>query len=107
MYLTVAETAIFQKYAAQIWTAGELDRFIDWIALNPHAGDVIPGSGGLRKVRWSASSRGKRGGARVIYYNPLQDGTIWLLIAYTKAKLDKLSPKVLKELKNDIAKKST
>ena len=45
MYLTVAETAIFQKYAAQIWTAGELDRFIDWIALNPHAGDVIPGSG--------------------------------------------------------------
>ena len=80
MYLTVAQTPIFQKYAAAIWTSGELDRLVNWIALNPLAGDVISGSGGLRKVRWSASGRGKRGGARVIYYNLLQDGTVWLLM---------------------------
>ena len=107
MYLTVTQTSVFEKYAAAIWTEDELDRFVNWIALNPLAGDVIPGSGGLRKVRWSASGRGKRGGARVIYYNLLQDGTIWLLIAYTKAKLDNLPPKVLKELKNGISKRNT
>ena len=103
MYLTVAQTPIFQKCAAAIWAPDELDQLIDWIALNPLAGDVIPGSGGLRKVRWSASGRGKRGGARVIYYNLLQDGTVWLLVAYTKAKLDNLPLNVLKELKNAIS----
>ncbi len=107
MYRTVAQTPIFQKYAAAIWTSDELDRLVNWIALNPLAGHVIPGSGGLRKVRWSASGRGKRGGARVIYYNLLQDGTVWLLMAYTKARLDNLPPNVLKELKNAIPQKSS
>jgi len=102
MYLTVAQTPVFQHCAAKIWSEDELDQFVNWIALNPLAGDVIPGSGGLRKVRWVASGRGKRGGARVIYYNLLQNGTIWLLMAYTKAKLDNLPPSMLKELKNAI-----
>ncbi|WP_081729307.1 helix-turn-helix domain-containing protein [Pseudomonas sp. QTF5] len=48
------------------------------------------GSGGLRKVRWSRSGMGKRGGTRVIYYNTLSEGSIWLLIAYTKTKFDNL-----------------
>ena len=106
MYLTVAQTPVFESYAASIWTPDELDRFVNWIAANPLAGDVIPGSGGLRKVRWSAGGRGKRGGARVIYYNLLRDGTIWLLIAYTKARLDNLPPATLKELKNAITQKN-
>jgi hypothetical protein len=71
MYLTVAQTSVFQKHAAKIWSDDELDQFVNWIALNPLAGDVIPGSGGIRKVRWAASGRGKRGGARVIYLEPL------------------------------------
>ena len=104
MYLTVAQTAVFQKYAEDIWSADELDRFVDWIALNPLAGDVIPGSGGLRKVRWGASGRGKRGGARVIYYNQLNDGTVWLLMAFTKAKFDDLPLSIVRELKNAIYK---
>jgi hypothetical protein len=107
MYLTVAQTPTFQKCATAIWTSGELDQLVTWIALNPLAGDVISGSGGLRKVRWSASGRGKRGGARVIYYNLLQDGTVWLLMAYTKAKLDDLPPNVMKELKSAISQKSS
>jgi hypothetical protein len=56
----------------------------------------------LRKVRWTASGRGKRGGARIIYYNLLMQGTVWLLMAYTKAKFDNLPPKILKELRNAI-----
>lgn len=102
MYLTVAQTAVFQKYAADIWSGDELDQFVNWIALNPLAGDVVPGTGGLRKVRWHASGRGKRGGARVIYYNQLNDGTVWLLMAYTKAKFDNLPSNILRELKNAI-----
>lgn len=59
---TVAETDIFQRYAAAIWLDVERVKFIDWIAANPLAGDVIPGSGGCRKVRWSRLGMGKRGG---------------------------------------------
>lgn len=102
MYLTVAQTPLFEKYAARIWSEAELDQFVNWIANNPLAGDVIPGSGGLRKVRWTVGGRGKRGGARVIYYNVLKRGTVWLLIAYTKAKFDNLPPNMLKELRNAI-----
>lgn len=98
---TVAETSIFQQYAADNWTPEELDEFITWIAANPEAGEVIKGSGGCRKVRWPAAGRGKRGGARVIYFNVRQD-TIWLLIAYMKSKFDSLPASFLAELKRGI-----
>ena len=99
---TVIETEIFKRYAESIWEDGEREAFIAWLATNPLAGDVIPGSGGLRKVRWSRSGMGKRGGTRVIYYNALPEGRIWLLIAYTKAKFDNLPTAFLKQLKEAI-----
>ena len=98
---TVAETAVFQRYAAEIWSDGELSEFITWIAANPTAGEVIRGSGDCRKVRWTSSGRGKRGGARLIYFNA-EDGTIWLLIVYTKAKFDKLPATFLAKLKRGV-----
>jgi hypothetical protein len=98
---TVAETLTFQRYASAIWTADELNEFIAWIAANPHAGDIIPGSGGCRKIRWASSSRGKRGGARVIYFTA-RDETIWLLIAYTKAKFDRLPTAFLAKRKQGV-----
>ena len=98
---TVAETPIFQRYAAEIWNDAERERFISFIAANPDAGDLIRGSGGCRKVRWAASGRGKGGGSRVIYFNA-DDGTIWLLIAYTKAKFDNLPTSFLVELKRGV-----
>jgi len=98
---TVAETVIFRKYALEIWSDAEVAEFINWIAANPHAGAVIVGSGGCRKVRWSRTGQGKRGGARVIYF--VRENTdIWLLIAYTKAKFDKLPTAFLAELKNEV-----
>jgi hypothetical protein len=75
--------------------------FINWIADNPLAGDVIPGSGGCRKVRWSRSGMGKRGGVRVIYFNGT-DGRIWLLIAYAKAKFDNLPAEFLSRLRREV-----
>lgn len=98
---TVAETPIFQRYAADIWSEAERVEFINWIALHPEAGDLIQGSGGCRKVRWAASGRGKRGGARVIYFNAAEP-TIWLLIVYTKGKFDNLPTSFLAELKQGV-----
>ncbi len=70
-------------------SANEKRELIDFLADNPLAGDEIPGTGGVRKVRFAASGRGKRGGARVIYY--YLDGTmpLYALLAYAKnAKTD-------------------
>ncbi len=82
---------------------GERHEFITWLAANPLAGDVVPGSVGMRKVRWSRSGMGKRGGTRVSYYNTLSEGSIWLRIAYTKAKFDNLPAAFLKQLKEEIS----
>jgi len=99
---TVIETPIFKKYAFEIWTDTERETFIAWLAANPGAGDVIPGTGGLRKVRWKRAGMGKRGGARVIYFNQLDRGVIWLLIVYAKAKFDNLPTTFLNRLKEEL-----
>ncbi len=98
---TVSETPIFQKYADEVWSESERFEFINWIAANPHAGDVVPGSGGCRKVRWARQGMGKRGGARVIYFNEVE-GRIWLLIVYAKAKFDNLPAEFLAQLKREV-----
>jgi len=97
--LTVIETAMFQRYAVRVWDDVERMDFIDWIADNPQAGDVIPGFAPLRKVRWSRAGRGKRGGVRVIYYAALAHGTVSLLMVYPKSTTDNLSPAFLRELR--------
>ena len=98
---TVAETEIFQRYAEEVWTVGEREQFIDWIAANPESGAVITGSGGCRKVRWATTGQGKRGGARVIYFLHAND-TIWLLIVYKKAKFDNLSTSFIAQLRKAV-----
>jgi hypothetical protein len=97
---TVTETDIFIRYAEAVWSDAERTAFIVWIAANPLAGDVIPGSGGCRKIRWSRPGMGKRGGVRVIYFN-MPDGRIWLLIVYAKAKFDNLPADFLARLKSE------
>lgn len=96
---TIVETDIFQKHISNIWTEEERLESVSWIANNPLAGDVVPRAGGVRKVRWKRRGMGKSGTTRVIYYNMLDDGGIWLLIAYTKSKFDNLLPNVLLKLK--------
>jgi hypothetical protein len=98
---TVAETPVFIRYAAEIWSEAERQDFITFIAANPEAGDVIRGSGGCRKLRWSRSGIGKRGGARVIYF-VAADGVVWLLIVYTKAKFDALPTSFLAQLRQGV-----
>lgn len=82
--ITVAQTEIFLRQAARVWSPEEQEAFIDFIALNPEAGDVVPGLGGIRKVRWSREGMGKRGGSRVIYFFYDEDAPIYLLQIYAK-----------------------
>ena len=63
---------------------------------------MVPGSGGLRKVRWEAAGRGKRGGVRVIYFNRLANGEIWLLLVYGKSVRENIPAHVLRQIKKEI-----
>lgn len=96
---TIIETPTFIDWSDKVWVESERVEFIDWIADNPLAGDVIPGAGGLRKVRWGRNGMGKRGGVRVIYYTRLTNGELVLLMVYAKAKFDNLRPEFLLKLK--------
>jgi len=81
---TVAETPTFVHLAEGLFSADEKAALIDYLAANPLAGDEIPGAGGVRKVRFALQGRGKRGGARVIYYWYSDDAPIYALLVYGK-----------------------
>jgi mRNA-degrading endonuclease RelE of RelBE toxin-antitoxin system len=78
--LTFVESPAFTKQCTDLWSDAEYSAFQHLLAARPEVGDLIPGLGGLRKVRWSAKGRGKRGGARVIYLLLLQPGLIYLFL---------------------------
>lgn len=99
---TVAETEIFAADAKTLWSEEERLEFISWIASKPLAGEVIPSSGGCRKVRWSRAGMGKRGGVRVIYFNRLDNGVIWLLLIYAKAVRGNIPAHLLKAIKDEL-----
>ncbi len=80
------------EYAALQWS----------LALRPEAGAVIPGSGGIRKLRWAGKGHGKRGGLRVIYYWRNRQGEIWLLSVYAKNEAENIPLHVLKALRKEI-----
>lgn len=97
---TVIETPIFQRMVVDVLNDAERQLFINWIAGNPLAGDVIPGVEGLRKVRWARPGMGKRGGARVIYFTRLSAGQVILVAIYAKAKFDNMPAAVLRMWKD-------
>ena len=86
-YWTVVEHHNFSTEAEKIWHEEALSGFIDFIARNPKAGDVIKSSHGARKVRWKANNnKGKSGGARIIYYCIDDPGIVYLIDIYLKSK---------------------
>lgn len=85
------ETSLFTRIARQYMGDDELARLQASIAKRPDAGAVIKGSGGLRKLRWSAGGKGKRGGVRIIYYWLVRDNQIFLLSIYAKSEVDDLT----------------
>jgi len=101
---TVVETPSFTRLWPDYWDEDERGEFVAWLAGNPEAGDIVRGSGGCRKVRWSRAGTGKSGGVRVIYFNRLSNGEIWLLTIYSKGARDSIPGNVLSKLKESMAK---
>lgn len=100
--LTIFETPLFTKLWPDYWTEEERGEFATWLATQPEVGDVIPKTGGVRKVRWKRKGMGKRGGVRVIYYNRLENGVVWLLLIYAKSTQENIPAHVLKQIKEEI-----
>jgi hypothetical protein len=100
--LTIYETLTFVAEAAKIWATEERLEFFSWIANDPEAGSVIPGSGGCRKVRWSRAGMGKQGGARVIYFTHLEVGELCMLLVYPKSAKDNIPGYILKEIRKEL-----
>jgi len=97
--VSVIETPMYLRDAGKLMTQNERDELAFYLACSPEAGDVIPETGGVRKVRWGVKGKGKRGGARVVYYfhdllNPLV-----LLAAYAKNEKSDLTPAEKKEMR--------
>lgn len=90
--ITVVETTTFKRQAEKIWKEAELGALVDHLAHNPEDDDIIPGTGGIRKLRWGKTGTGKRGGVRVIYFTHNADIPLYLLLAYTKAQASDLTP---------------
>lgn len=100
--ITLIESPIFTKLWPDYWSEDERGEFAAWLAEYPEAGDVVPGSGGIRKVRWARSGQGKRGGVRVIYYSQVGNGLILLLTIYAKSSQENVPSNILKVLKEEL-----
>ncbi len=95
------ETQVFTKRIYDYLSDDEYAA-LQWVlAIRPDIGDVIPGSGGVRKLRWGGSGRGKRGGLRVIYYWQAKD-EIWLLTLYAKNEASNIPSHILKKIAEEI-----
>jgi mRNA-degrading endonuclease RelE of RelBE toxin-antitoxin system len=100
--LTFVESRLFTSLVNEYLSDDEYAALQQTITDNPEAGDVIRGSGGVCKLRWGVSGRGKRGGIRVIYYLRSRQGEIWMLTLYAKNEADSIPPHVLKRIKEEI-----
>jgi hypothetical protein len=96
------EDASFAKGREALLSDDEFATLQHWLLLHPESGTVIQGSGGCRKLRWAAKGRGKRGGARVIYFFRISAQEILLLEIYAKNAKENLSAADLKKLKRKI-----
>ena len=97
--MTVVETPFFLRKAAGLLAEEERSLLIAFVAANPEAGDVIPESGGVRKVRWAARGKGKRSGVRVVYYFHNEAFPVFLLTVYSKSQKANLTKAERNELK--------
>jgi hypothetical protein len=103
--MVFVELTPFVAFRDEYWTDEDLRVLQSYLLVRPDAGDLIRGGAGLRKLRWLAQGRGKRGGARVIYYWHVAGEQIYLIYGYVKSEREDLTPKqikVLAELMKDV-----
>lgn len=98
------EAPIFSKLIYDYIDDTEYSALQIELASRPDAGDIIPGSGGIRKLRWKLEGRGKRGGLRIIYYWKDKQNKIWLLTLHAKNEAENLPISVLREIRKEVEK---
>jgi len=96
------ETRLFTKLVIEYLTDEEYGALQESLMRNPDVGPVIPGSSGIRKIRWAAQGRGKRGGYRIIYYVRRTHGVIWMLTMYPKNVAENIPTRVLKQIRKEV-----
>ena len=100
--MVIIETSIFTRQVQALLDDDEYRRLQTALVIHPDIGDRIPGGAGLRKMRWGAQGRGKRGGIRVIYYWAVRQDCILMLLMYSKNEMDTLTPEQVKVLRRII-----
>jgi hypothetical protein len=93
------ELPVFSRYREDYLDDAQFHALQVFLSENPKAGDVVPDTGGVRKLRWSRTGMGKRGGVRVIYFAQDGKGRIWLLTLYAKSAQENIQAKVLRALR--------
>ena len=96
---TIVELPEFIRRSDKLLSQAEKSSIINYLALHPASGDIMQGTGGIRKLRWSAQGRGKSGGVRVIYYYHNKTLPLFLLTVFGKGEKANLS----KQERNDLA----
>ena len=102
MMFSFIETQLFSRLVQRYLTDENYAQLQDELIQNPEAGTVIRGSGGVRKLRWAATDRGKRGGYRVIYFVRRPKGIFWMLTIYPKSETASISGHILKQIREEL-----
>jgi mRNA-degrading endonuclease RelE of RelBE toxin-antitoxin system len=100
--LSFIETRLFTKLVLDYLTDDDYAALQEALMVDPDVGPVIPGSGGVRKLRWAAPGRGKRGGYRIIYYVRRVHGVIWMLTMYPKNVAENIPAHVLRQIRKEV-----
>ena len=96
---TFIESALFERVRSVYLDDDEYAELQQFMMQNPEAGNIVRGSGGVRKLRWRREGTGKRGGLRVIYFVRYQPDEFWMLALYAKAKQENVPAHILRQLK--------
>lgn len=96
------ESPVFTSFLSDYLTDEEYAALQEYLCEHPESGDVVRGSGGVRKVRWSRAGSGKSGGVRVCYYTHTRAGQILMLVIYAKSARDSIPSHVLKALREEM-----
>lgn len=100
--ISFVETKLFTRLVQEYLSDDDYAKLQQALLVDPESGAIIPGSGGVRKLRWGGAGRGKRGGVRVIYFLRTRQGQIWMLTLYAKNVAENIPASLLRKIRDEI-----